>query len=113
LSEEERKEVDALKLPILLNLVACQLKTEDYGNAILNASKALDIDTANVKALYRRAQAYSRKNDWDNAKADLSEGLKLAPNNKELRQELDLLKKNMAAYKDKEKQMFGGIFNKK
>ena len=29
------------------------------------------------------------------------------------RQELDLLKKNMVAYKEKQKKMFGGMFEKK
>jgi len=112
LTDDEKKEVDGIKLPCLLNLAACQLKTKDYSDAILSCSKALDIDTHNVKALYRRAQAYSRSADWENAKADLLEGIKLAPNNKDLRTELDLLKKATMEYKDKQKKMFAGLFDK-
>ena len=112
MNEEEKKEVDALKLLCLLNLAACQLKTQDYSDAILSCHKALDIDTKNVKALFRRAQAYSRTADWENAKADLMEAIKLAPNNKDLRNELDLLKKNMSEYKEKQKKMFAGMFDK-
>ncbi len=73
----------------------------------------LDIDTKNVKALFRRGQAYSRMNDFDKAKADFTEASQVAPDNKEVKQELEMLKKKIAAYKQQEKQMFSGLFKQK
>jgi peptidylprolyl isomerase len=111
-SEEEKQDVNAIKLTLHLNLAACQLKTKDYSDAVLNCCKALDIDTKNVKALFRRGQAYSRDNEFDKAKADFDECLQLSPSNKEVRQELELLKKTQAEYKKKEKQLFANMFSK-
>jgi len=111
-TDEEKKEVEAIKLTLHLNLAACQLKTKDYSDAALNCSKALDIDTKNVKALFRRGQAFARDNEFDKAKADLDECLQLSPSNKEVRQELDQLKKRMAEYKKKEKQLYASMFSK-
>jgi len=110
LEPEETKSVDSIKLASFLNLASCQLKTKDNSNAILNCCKALDIDTNNVKALFRRGQGYLRNSEFTKAKSDLMEAAKLDPNNKEIRQELDLLKKKLEEYKNKEKQMFSGLF---
>jgi len=112
LNDEEKKEVDSVKLPCLLNLAACQIKTKDYYECVLSCSKALDIDNKNVKALYRRGQAQSLSGEYEKAKEDLTEALQLAPKNKEIRQEFDQLKSNINSYKQKQKQMFSGVFDK-
>jgi len=112
MNETQQKETNDINLLCLLNLAACQLKTKDYSEAVLSCSKALDIDTNNVKALFRRGQAYSQKGDYSLAKADLQEALHHSPNSKEIRQEMDNLKKNIANYKDKQKQMYSGLFDK-
>jgi len=109
-SEDEKKRADEVKLPCFLNLAATQLRTKDYSDCVLNCHKALDIDSNNVKALFRRGQAYSRLNDFDKAKSDFTEVIQLAPDNKEVRQELDILKKKIISYKQQEKQMFSNIF---
>jgi len=109
-TEDEKKEADAVKLPCFLNLAASQLRTKDFAECILNCHKALDIDSSNVKALFRRGQAYARSSDFDKAKSDFLEAAKLAPDNKEVRQELDMLKKKVAAHKEQEKQMWSNMF---
>jgi len=68
--DEEKKQADEIKLPCFLNLAAAQLRTKEYSECVLNCHKSLDIDAANVKALFRRGQAYSRMNEFDRAKAD-------------------------------------------
>jgi len=78
----------------------------------LTCSKALDIDTNNIKALFRRGQAHSLAGEFDKAKADLTEAAQLSPKSKEIRDELDKLKKNIANYKQQEKKMFAGVFDK-
>lgn len=112
LSEDEKKEIENIKLPCLLNLAACQLKTKDYADCVLTCSKALDIDNKNVKALYRRGQAHSLNGEFDKAKEDLTEAVHLSPKSKEIRDELEKLKKNIQDYKLKQKEMFSGVFDK-
>ena len=46
----------SLKIPVHLNMAACQLQTGDYNTAIYNCSEVLSIDPGNVKALFRRAR---------------------------------------------------------
>lgn len=113
ISESEKKEVDNIKLLCLLNLAACQIKTKDYNDCVLNCSKALDIDTKNIKALYRRGQAHSLNGDFEKAKEDLTEALHLSPKSKEIREELDKLKANINNYKQKQKEMYSGLFSNK
>jgi len=111
ITEEEKKPVDEVKLASLLNLAACQVKLKENSDAVLSCHKALDIDNHNVKALFRRAQAYGQNSEFDLAKADLLEAIKLSPNSKEIRDELETLKKNMASSREKEKALFSKMFS--
>ena len=45
-----------LRLSLALNLAAVSLKLEEWGKAAAYASKALDVDPDNLKAIYRRGQ---------------------------------------------------------
>ncbi|WP_348243394.1 hypothetical protein, partial [Salmonella enterica] len=56
--DEETKQAKALKVACNLNDAACKLKLKDYKQAEKLCTKVLDLDGRNVKALYRRAQAY-------------------------------------------------------
>lgn len=123
LSEKEKKDVDQIKLVCLLNLAASHLKTDEASEAIIDCSKALDIENNNVKALYRKGicwhfktelvgQAHIKNGDLEQARADLLEAAKLSPSNKEIRAEIENLKKAEANYKAQQKKMFGGVFEK-
>jgi len=59
------------------------------------ATKALEIDSTNVKALYRRAAAKRKMGDWTDAKEDLKKALKLDPTNVAVKKELHALKKEI------------------
>jgi len=109
-SDQEKKEADDVKLPCFLNLAAAQLRLKEYSECVVNCHKALDIDSSNIKALFRKGQAHSRMNEFEKAKSDFLEAIQISPENKEVKQELEILKKKMAAYKQQEKQMFAGLF---
>jgi len=42
----------------------------------------LDLESTNVKALYRRAQAYMQLTDLDLAELDIKKALEIDPNNR-------------------------------
>lgn len=44
--------------------------------------QVLEVDSKNVKALYRRAQAYIEKADLDQAESDLKRALEIDPRNR-------------------------------
>lgn len=79
-----REDVDKLKCRSLLNLSACQLRYNNYKLAVVNCSKALDIDPNNVKGLYRRAQCNMQTGNEHAAVEDLERALALEPGNREI-----------------------------
>nr|XP_043622845.1 peptidyl-prolyl cis-trans isomerase FKBP62-like isoform X2 [Erigeron canadensis] len=80
-SEEEKKQSKALKVSCNLNNAACKLKLKDYKQAEKLCTKVLEIDSQNVKALYRRAQAYMNAADLDLAELDIKKALESDPDN--------------------------------
>ena len=65
-SDGEGKLVKVLRVSCWLNHTVCRLKLKDFQEAIKLCSKVLDIEFCNVKALYRRAQAYTTTGDLEN-----------------------------------------------
>ncbi|TMS03769.1 protein unc-45 homolog B isoform X1 [Larimichthys crocea] len=64
------------------NRSACYLKKENYANAASDASKAIDIDAADIKALYRRCQALEKLGKLDMAFKDVQRCATIEPKNK-------------------------------
>ncbi|KAK1943122.1 Peptidyl-prolyl cis-trans isomerase FKBP65 [Phytophthora citrophthora] len=116
-TDEEEAEADALKLKLLLNFAACRLKTLHLDDAVHHVNQALEIDPENVKALYRRAQAYRLKDEFDLAQKDISQaiehskaGEKTQSADSLLMQEKKLLQTKMLAYKLRSKQVSAAMF---
>ena len=82
LSDEEKKKVNTLKLPIQLNLAQCYIKQRKYKDAIKQCDKALEIEPANVKALFRKGKAFNALDDWEEATRNLKKALEIDPKNK-------------------------------
>ena len=106
--------VQKVQLSTHLNLANCYLKLDEPEKALASADKALGIDAASVKGLFRRGQARLRipPVDIDAARADLMAAAKLDPKSREIRAEIDRLKATKAAQKAEERTVYGGIFAK-
>lgn len=113
-TDEEEAQADALKLKLLLNFAACRLKTMHLDDAVHHANQALEIDQDNAKALYRRAQAYRLKDEFDLAQQDIARAIELSRTAEEadslLMQEKKLLQAKMLAYKLRLKQVSAAMF---
>lgn len=64
------------------NRAACYLKQEDYTRAVEDASKAVEDNESDVKALYRRCQAYEKMGRLDQAFRDAQRCSSIEPQNK-------------------------------
>jgi len=99
-----------LALALLNNCAMCRLKCGDAAEAKVDCTKALDYDTSNIKALFRRAQAELAMGNFAAAQQDAAKVVELEPKNKEAevlrRKALDDEKKA----KQKEKAMYGKMF---
>ena len=58
--EEEKVKTNPLKCIGYLNAAMCQLKLKEYAGARKSCNKALEIESQNVKGLFRRGQVGCR-----------------------------------------------------
>ncbi|KAJ4966096.1 hypothetical protein NE237_017945 [Protea cynaroides] len=110
--EEEKKQAKALKVTCNLNDAACKLKLKDYKQAQKLCTKVLDIESTNVKALYRRAQAYIQLADLELAELDIKMALEIDPNNRDVKLEYKVLKEKIKEYNKKDAKFYGNMFAK-
>ncbi|KAG7198420.1 hypothetical protein KM043_005808 [Ampulex compressa] len=87
-----------LKVVILLNLAAVNLKQKEYKETLKLCNEVLQVDKANGKALFRRAQAYMGLNEHNLGLADLKQALSENPNNRDILLEIEKVKKVMNSY---------------
>uniref|UniRef100_A0A8C7YDD6 peptidylprolyl isomerase n=1 Tax=Oryzias sinensis TaxID=183150 RepID=A0A8C7YDD6_9TELE len=82
LSEEDEKKAKTLRLAAHLNLAMCYLKLHEPNQALENCDKALEMDSSNEKALFRRGEALFAMNEFDKARDDFQRVVQLYPANK-------------------------------
>lgn len=68
--DQDWKNYDLGKIPLLCNLSQCELFTKEYYQAIQHTDEVLEKDPKNIKALYRRAKAHTAVWNVDQAKKD-------------------------------------------
>ncbi|XP_045821284.1 70 kDa peptidyl-prolyl isomerase-like [Trifolium pratense] len=110
--DKEKQQAKALKITCNLNDAACKLKLKDYKQAEKLCTKVLELDSRNVKALYRRAQAYINLVDLDLAEMDIKKALEIDPDNRDVKIEYKILKDKVREYNKKDAQFYGNIFAK-
>ncbi|KGN57238.1 70 kDa peptidyl-prolyl isomerase [Cucumis sativus] len=111
-SDEEKQQSKALKISCNLNNAACKLKVKDYKQAEKLCTKVLELDSRNVKALYRRAQAYIQLVDLDLAERDIKKALEIDPDNRDVKIEYRQLEDKVREYNKRDAQFYGNIFAK-
>jgi len=104
------KEFQEQRVNCLINIAAVELIRKNYKAVTDRCTTALTLDTANIKALFRRAKANRLLSNFKEAKQDLELAILHADKNSKppLEFELQLVKQGNARIKAKEKKMFGG-----
>ena len=100
-----------LKVPILLNMAQVQTKLKNYQDTVGYCEKVLDIDDINIKAYFRRGQAWQALSEFERAEADFLKAKELDPQNKEIQNSLAILRKRVKEQEQKDKKLFSSMFS--
>ncbi|XP_050308146.1 FK506-binding protein 59 [Anthonomus grandis grandis] len=109
---ETSKERAALLLASYLNTSLCHLKLNDNFEAKAAATKALELDPTNEKALFRKGQALLGLSEAQLAAKEFSDCLKIDPNNSAAKAQLAACNKILKDQLQKEKKIYANMFDK-
>lgn len=109
-NDDEEAKIREVEVPCCLNMAACHLQNQKWDDALSECEKVLEIDEHNVKALFRRGQARSGMQDFDQALKDFARVKEIEPNDKGAIAEIAKVKKAQLQYKEKEKSLYSKMF---
>merc|ERR1719436_2308617 len=102
--EDKKTKAKEFKKACELNCAACNLKFDEYSEALKNCDNVLKEDSVNVKALFRRAQAQLGRKEFAVCMSDLKKLIEIDPQNREAR---TVMKDAQAGQKEEDKQSKG------
>ncbi|PHT37201.1 Peptidyl-prolyl cis-trans isomerase FKBP65 [Capsicum baccatum] len=111
-NSDERCRANALRLSCYLNNAACKLKVGEHQEASKMCSKVIEYDPCNVKALFRRAQAYLRINELEKAEIDIKKALQVDPNNRDVKVMYKEMKNKQKQYAQHEVKIFSTMLSR-
>lgn len=109
-SDSEKERIKMALLPLYLNISLAELRLERPHKALKYGNKALEIDSANTKALFRCGQAYLELHEYASAQCCLTSAQAQKPFDSDIN---NLLRKVTMCYKDsldKEKDLYSKMF---
>ncbi|XP_076589147.1 peptidyl-prolyl cis-trans isomerase FKBP4 [Chaetodon auriga] len=112
LSEEDEKKAKSLRLAAHLNLAMCYLKLQEPNQALESCDKALELDASNEKALFRRGEALFGMKEFDRARDDFQQVVRLYPANKAAKSQVALCQKRIKEQHEKDKRIYANMFQK-
>jgi AH receptor-interacting protein len=111
--EEEWKELEGQKLPLLSNFAQCRLTLKDYYSCIKHTTEILEKDPKNIKAFFRRGKSHAAVFNFEEAKRDFDQVKELDPTmTSAVEKEVKIMNQVRQRKTQQEKELFGGkLFN--
>merc|ERR1712217_11104 len=108
--EEVVAQAMKVRLTLLLNLAACDLKTENYQQAVEKCGAVLAAEPENQKAMYRKGVALANLGSFTEARESLKGALQLVDKEdvatqRDIRRELQKVRERVQGQKDKEREL--------
>ncbi|XP_053690671.1 FK506-binding protein 59 isoform X1 [Sabethes cyaneus] len=112
LSSCDSQESKQFQLAVYLNKALCHQKLNDHDEAKSACNEALNIDSKNVKALYRRGQSKLALGDFEKAFDDFNLVREIEPENKAALNQVTICKQKIKDYNEQQKKVFANMFTK-
>jgi len=112
LSDEQKQEVKAMKVPCHLNYAICLIKEKKWKEALEQTDKVLEVESKNIKGLYRKGLVLIGMDRWDEAMKSLGEAKELDPTNTAIQQEIQKLKNKIAHHNKREANLYKNLFQR-
>ncbi|ETB57877.1 hypothetical protein YYC_04674 [Plasmodium yoelii 17X] len=109
-NKEEQDKQNDLEIKLHLNMALTYLNMSDYYNCINECSMVLNLDKNNVKAFYRKGQAYMSLDLYSKAKEEFKKVEKIEPNDKNIKKSLLELERKILIYDKKKKLLCSKMF---
>lgn len=100
------------QIAIHLNKALCHQKLNDFDEVKHSCNEVLTLQPDNVKALFRRGQAFFSLGEIDNALKDFEHCHKVDPENKAALNQITICKQKIKQYHDEEKKRYKNMFAK-
>ncbi|XP_018534944.1 peptidyl-prolyl cis-trans isomerase D [Lates calcarifer] len=110
LEEAAQQKLEPTALSCFLNTAACKLKMQLWQEALDSCNEALELNQANTKALFRRAQAWQGLKEYSKAMTDLKKAQEIAPEDKAISNEMKRVHLKIQEEKEKEKKIYAKMF---
>ncbi|KAF2360892.1 Tetratricopeptide-like helical domain [Trinorchestia longiramus] len=109
--DEDWQQLNAMKLPLLLNYSQCELLNKEYYSVVEHCTTVLQYQPDNVKALFRRGKAYVELCEASAARADLTRCSELdPPSAASCNRLLGKLASDQKKYNERDKKVYGALF---
>lgn len=112
LSEAEQKTSKCFLLAAFLNLAMCNIKLREYMRAVEYCEKALGLDQANEKGLYRRGEARLLMNEFELARLDFERVLEVNPQNKAAKSQIAVCQRKAKEHNERDRIIYANMFQK-
>ncbi|EGC38146.1 hypothetical protein DICPUDRAFT_149232 [Dictyostelium purpureum] len=100
-----------LNITLLNNIAVCNMKLLRYNRAIEILDKVIDSEPNNVKALFRRGKCLVQEKQYIYAEEDLQKAIALAPNDKEIQNEIKILNVKLKGFNKLQSQVYSKMFD--
>jgi len=124
LNPEEAEEAKKLKVSCHLNSAQCYIKAAEtafqaggknaaepfYKKARTSCEDVLDLDDANIKAIFRRSLCFEKIGELETAMKDIKKGLTAQPEDADLKKSQERLQRLLAKQKEGQKRVFSKMF---
>lgn len=109
-SAEKNESISAVLSSSMCNAALCHIKACNYKAAIAKCNEVLEFEPNNAKALFRRGKAQHLLKNYDAAKTDLAQALKIMPSDGAIRREYDAVTATQKKEKEAEKAKYAKLF---